>query len=213
MSLTEKKSNAPNFGGFFNDSSINIDAKALMNRRYPIANSDRYAVIAHLPDPDEKSNKFFIRIFSMHPTVKAAEAEIRAAYESSYTYFDLLVVDTRCWLPFPPEKFENERQGSELLAKIMDKQIQQSRKEVTDLKKRVRESKPTTPFEEYKKMVINQAKKMIEAVEGKNGKEYVEKMKRDFEEYQNAMQNKMDKEVREEAKNFDMDAMCKKATA
>ena len=208
--LTEKKGNV--MPSYLNDTSIRIDSKTLMSKPYPIPNVDRYAVISYLPDPDPKSDKFYIRIYGLHPTVKMAEENIREAYASGYTYFDLIVVDTRSFIPFPPTRFESEKQGSELLGKIMDKHIERSKKEVTDLKTRVRESKPTTPFQNYKEMVLAQAKKLIKSVEG-DDKNYIEKMEKDFREYQSYMQKQGDMKFRKEAKKMDFESLVKNPTA
>ena len=209
MSFEKKQRMAP-MSSFMSDTSIRLSPTELMSKRFPITNADRFAVIAYLND--EKSTTFFVRIFGLHPTIKMAESMIREAYSQGYTYFDLYVVDTRSWLPFPPQKIESEKQGSELLSKIMDKHIQGTKKEVTDLKKRVRESGPTTPFETYKDRVVEQAKKLIASVE-KGDKDYISQMAKDFSAYQQMMQKKGDLEFKKEAKKFDMEALTKNPTA
>ena len=204
IDFLKKRGGAPT--SMFNDTSINLTARQLMNKRYPVPNPDRYAVIAYIPDDVKGSSKFFVRIFGLHPTMKAAEENVREAMSSGYVYFDLIIADTRSWLPFPPEKFETEKQGDEILEGLFSKKIKDSKQEVVDLKKRVRDAKPTTPFESYKDFVVKEAKKLILAME-KNDKNYIKKLEDDFKIYQDMAQKKSDDEFRKTAESVDFQAL------
>ena len=194
---------------FSTDTSIKLSAKELMSKRYPNPSPDRYAVIAYIPDDTKGSNKFFIRIYGLHPTQKAAEEDIRDAMQSGYSYFDLYVVDIRSWLPFPPSKIESNKQGDELLEQLFSKKIEDSKQEVLDLKQRVKDAKPSTPFDAYKDFVVKEAKKLIAAMD-KNDKNYIKKLEDDFRVYQKMAQQKGDEEFRKVAKSIDFEALTNK---
>ena len=208
MSAFESKSTAAP-GSFLNDSSIRLTPQQLMSKRYPIHNPDRYAVVAYFSKPEK--NKVYVRIFGQYPSIREAEESIREGYAGGYVYFDLCVVDTRSWLPFPPDKFENEKQGSKLLAEILGDHVNRSQSEVTDLKDRVRDSKPSTPFLGYEQHVQAEAKRLIQAMankESSNSEVYGDLEKR-FRKYQTFAQENSDKQFQKEAKEFDMDALTK----
>jgi len=205
MNTSFDKKCAPS--AYMENTQINLTPEQLMNKRFPITNPDRYAILSYLMD--EKENKsVFVRIYGMYPTVKQAEEVIREAIAKGYTYFDMIIADTRSWLPFPPQRFERESQGNERLRGLLKEHITETKNEVLDLKKRVKDAKPTTPFETYKDFIKKQAKVLIEKMD-KGDKDYIAKLEKDFRVYQEMAQKKSDEAFQKAASEVDFESLTK----
>jgi hypothetical protein len=201
--LLNRQGNSPPISYSF-DATIKKTPQEMIDARWPLSQPDRFAIIAYVDEP--QTSRFFLRIFSLHSTQRQAEAAAKEAMDSGYNFLDLIVVDIRAWLPFPPAKFESTKQANEVLSKIMDQNRVRSVMEQKELKTRVDTSKPTTPFLKYQEFVLQEAKKLIKAMEG-GDKQYLKKLEADFKEYQSLAQKTHDERTQAIAKGMDLESV------
>lgn len=184
------------------DNTIKLTPKELMDYPWPFQVSDPFAIVAYVHD--KESNKTMVRYYDTYPSESIAKARAHEAMKKGYKYFDLHVVDTRRFLPFPPDDndiYETE-QHDKLLEKLLGKHIDDSKKEMSEVLERKMKSSATTPVQNYMQRVQEEARKLMKDLKNEefNYNQAFEKLEESFNIYKKRCEEASKREVKEEEK-------------
>lgn len=134
-----------------------------LNRTYTVLPGQHFSLISVVgPECPQKSDKFGLKVYSVHATLEDAKAHAQKLQKEDAT-FDILVVETNTWALIPPDKqsIEDTHYAEEKLEEIMTKYKENRRQAAILFEKRKRDmmAKPVegsdTPYldpsDEYSK--------------------------------------------------------------
>ncbi len=193
------------------DNSIKISPKELMNKRFPIRNPMPYLLLSYFEEENKQGKpKVFIRIWGCFETQKEAEQASADAFSGGFNYFDLCVVDSRGWLPFPPDKFEKTSQAEKKLNDIFSQHIANTVEDAAKVADRARNAKPTTPTLSFQEKVAAEAIKLLQHMKGgKKCKDAIADIKKSFDEYRDQVTQRVEKETKEKGENINIEELVK----
>jgi len=150
----------------FNTSDENLTTDEVIYQPFPgFSNPDRWALLSCYEEA--KGSGCFVKIHGLFPHRKLAENVGKAAMEQGYKT-TCVVADTRSWLRFPINEVEKEVHVNEALKKAVGLEIEKNNSELERLRKRVKDSRgtsPTTAYGRYLQLVSESARELLASLD------------------------------------------------